>query len=58
MNENNWRTTVEAAGRGDEKAFETLYRETERSVYFTCLNASSSTPTATARTAMVGRRRT
>ena len=37
MNENNWRTTVEAAGRGDEKAFETLYRETERSVYFTCL---------------------
>ena len=37
MDENKWRSTVEAAGRGDEKAFEALYRETERSVYFTCL---------------------
>ena len=37
MDENNWRSTVEAAGRGDNKAFEVLYRETERSVYFTCL---------------------
>ena len=37
MNDLQWRELVEATKRGDKKAFEELYRETERSVYFTCL---------------------
>ncbi|MBQ8121199.1 MAG: sigma-70 family RNA polymerase sigma factor, partial [Ruminococcus sp.] len=37
MNELQWRESVEAAKKGDKKAFENLYRETERAVYFTCL---------------------
>ena len=37
MNELQWRESVEATKKGDKKAFENLYRETERAVYFTCL---------------------
>lgn len=37
MNEIQWRELVEATKRGDKQAFEKLYRETERAVYFTCL---------------------
>ena len=37
MNDLQRRELVEATKRGDKKAFEELYRDTERSVYFTCL---------------------
>ncbi len=37
MNELQWRQTVEATKKGDKKAFEAIYRETEKAVYFTCL---------------------
>jgi len=37
MNELQWRESVEAVKRGDKKAFELIYRETERPVYYTCL---------------------
>lgn len=37
MNELKWRELVERTRRGDRKAFEILYRETNRSVYFTAL---------------------
>ena len=37
MEEIRLRELVEAARRGDKQAFEKLYRETERTVYFTCL---------------------
>jgi len=37
MNELQWRELVERTKKGDKAAFETLYRETQRSVYFTSL---------------------
>lgn len=37
MNENEWRQLVKNALNDDEAAFERLYKETERSVYFLCL---------------------
>lgn len=37
MDELQWRESVEATKKGDKKAFEKLYRQTERAVYFTCL---------------------
>ena len=46
MNENQWREGVEATRKGDKKAFEQLYRETERAVYFTCLKIVANEDTA------------
>lgn len=37
MNEKEWRQLVNNALNNDEAAFERLYKETERSVYFLCL---------------------
>ena len=37
MNEAQWRELVEQTKNGDKNAFEKLYRQTERSVYFTAL---------------------
>lgn len=46
MNEDQWRQGVEATRKGDKKAFEQLYRETERAVYFTCLKIVANEDTA------------
>lgn len=37
MNDLQWCELVEQTKKGDKKAFEKLYRETNRSVYFTAL---------------------
>ena len=42
MDELQWRESVEATKKGDKKAFEKLYRQTERAVYFTCLKLLAS----------------
>ena len=46
MNELQWRELVEATKKGDKQAFEKLYRETERAVYFTCLKLVAKEDTA------------
>lgn len=37
MNGFDWQQTVAKAAEGDSRAFEALYKQTDRSVYFTCL---------------------
>lgn len=37
MNELKWRELVEKTKKGDKNTFESLYKETQRSVYFTAL---------------------
>ena len=46
MNEVRWRELVGATLKGDKSAFEKLYRETERAVYFTCLKLLKNEDTA------------